>query len=287
MSVSEALLALSRHQPAVAVEILQDDRTPLATALLRYLTSDGSDQVYSGSEPLSQFIGGGTNAEMYRLLEDDLRSRYDVLQPTSLLDVGCGDGRVVEAVCVSSMTNIDMVEPSASLLADATSRLATSGRGGTRVMAYPMTAAAFVAQCPSEKRWDAAQSTFALHTMAAHERAVVLRELASRTRHLAVVEFDVPNFVDHSRQHAEYCADRYERGIAEYPDNEIVQQGFLMPVLVGQFDPSKPRHTYEQSTDRWSGELTHAGFTKITATKIFDYWWAPAMLITAEVGRTI
>ncbi|MCP3989290.1 MAG: hypothetical protein GY724_09465 [Actinomycetia bacterium] len=61
--------------------------------------------------------------------------------------------------------------------------------------------------------------------------------------------------------------------------------GFLLPVLVGQFDPTQPRHTFEQPVDTWCQQLSDAGWSQITSRPVASYWWATAHLIEA-VGAT-
>ena len=57
-----------------------------------------------------------------------------------------------------------------------------------------------------------------------------------------------------------------------------------MPVLVGQFDPDRPRHTFEQPIAAWVTELEAAGFESVQTVPIHDYWWAPAVLIDARTS---
>src|SRR5690606_32792874 len=116
--------------------------------------------------------------------------------------------------------------------------------------------------------WDTAQSTFALSAIAPASRRQVLARLARSGGRLAVVEFDVPSFADRSPEHAEYAVDRYAAGIAEYGGDELVVQGFLMPVLAGQFDPSVPRLTWEQPAGAWVDELREAGFRTVRSTHV-------------------
>ena len=131
-----------------------------------------------------------------------------------------------------------------------------------------------------EQWWDCAQATFALHNLAPHDRADTLAQLSGRTRTLSVVEFDVPEFADKSPEHAAYVADVYEVGVAEYVDDPGVIDGFLLPVLLGQFAPNRQRHTYEQSAQSWATELEEAGFQSVATTHVCSYWWADAVLIT-------
>ncbi len=75
------------------------------------------------------------------------------------------------------------------------------------------------------------------------------------------------------------AAAAYEVGIAEYDDDPSVITGFLLPVLVGQFAPDEPRHTYEQPADSWAQDLMAAGFRSVTVSPVADYWWARATVI--------
>ena len=68
----------------------------------------------------------------------------------------------------------------------------------------------------------------------------------------------------------------------EYADHPEVVAGFLMPVLAGQVDPGRERHTYEQPASQWVEQLRDAGFADVAERPLLDYWWAPAVLITAS-----
>lgn len=66
--------------------------------------------------------------------------------------------------------------------------------------------------------------------------------------------------VSTSPSNAAYAAERYSQGVSEDSDWPNVPSGFLMPVLVGQFDPERPRHTFEQPTRAWIDDLHAAGW---------------------------
>ena len=102
--------------------------------------------------------------------------------------------------------------------------------------------------------------------------------LADRVTVLAIVEFDVPDLEVGSSEHLEHLAGRDEAGVAMYADHPAVVEDFLMPVLVGQLDRNRIRHTWEQPVERWIGDLAAAGFEH-SARHVFDHWWAPAHLI--------
>jgi len=283
VSMVDALLAVAASDRAAAVEAVAaaavaapGDRLP--AALLRYLRADADGDVYRSPDALTRFIDGGSNRALYAALHTALRARYEQMAPGSLLDLGCGDGRVVVAVAGSGLRRIDLVEPSAALLDLAVAALA----GGPAVVAgHAVTAAAFLAGLGADDHWDVVQSTFALHTLAAADRAAVLRALVARADRVLIAEFDVPSFDDRRDEHAAYAVDRYEQGLREYDGDEVVAQGFLMPVLVGQFDPGTVRHTHEQSAATWVDELRDAGFGTVTVHPLYPYWWADAVLLEA------
>lgn len=219
---------------------------------------------------------------MYEATIAALRDEHQRLAPHRVIDIGCGDGRITQASLTSSTLQLDLVEPSSELLGRALARLGT----GLRVMPHgdPIQDLLPGLVSPSTG-WDLAQSTFAIHTVPPRERAEVLRQLAGLISNLVLVEFDVGDVVDSGPDHAAYVAERYERGLAEYADDQLVVQGFLMPVLVGQFDPAQPRHTWEQPASAWVRDLEFAGFTNMESTVLHDYWWATAHLITATGNR--
>jgi len=76
--------------------------------------------------------------------------------------------------------------------------------------------------------------------------------------------------------------ERYRRGIAEYDADELVVQGFLMPVMFGYFASGRARITYEQPAAAWVADLGAAGFRTVTSSGIDDYWWGPAVLVRAS-----
>ncbi|GAA3600820.1 hypothetical protein GCM10022223_15580 [Kineosporia mesophila] len=65
-------------------------------------------------------------------------------------------------------------------------------------------------------------------------------------------------------------------------DRDLVAPGFLMPVLVGQLRPGAERVTFEQGSGRWKAQLSQAGYHDVHHSPLYDYWSAPAFLITAH-----
>lgn len=255
-----------------------DDATPLVRALDEFLQVQQATGVYDEPRAFEAFIDNGTNPELYRLTIEAIAAVHATDRPTAVLDIGCGDGRVVSAVLAHGTRRVDLVEPSRALLAEASTAVA---RPGVDVVAHAIGAGDLPRHVGAAQRWPVVESTYALHTTTPHERPELFAWLAERAERLLVVEFDVPPFADRSPEHVAYLAERYEAGVAEYRDHPEVVRGFLLPVLVGQLDPARHRYTFEQPIAAWTQQLHEAGFTTET-TPIFDYWWAPATLIDAR-----
>ena len=288
--MADALLAIARsdHTSAEALARAAARSNPgnrLAELIATHLSSAQGEGVYDEPSAFEDFIDHGGNPALYAAVIDALRERYDVIEAAhsseralDVLDIGCGDGRVT-AAAVPSGASLHLLEPAAQLL-----RAAEVALGGHRgpVTSSQMTRVELLAS--SSERWDVAQSSFAMSAIEPDARRDALRTLRDRADRLLIVEFDIPDFEDGSAAHAAYAAERYERGVAEYADRPHVCSGFLMPVLVGQFDPGQPRHTYEQSADAWLHDLRATGWTA-DATPVAPYWWADAVLVDAKPGN--
>ena len=282
--LADALVALARGNrdsaaDQVAAVATENPSSRLARALDAHLSGSDVDSVYESTAAFTDFIEGGSNVSCYERVIELIGAIHAEVRPETVADIGCGDGRVTAAVLTGATSVVDLIEPSPALLAEATDRLRT---GSVETRSHRSGVTEFLAARP-EVTWDLVQSTYALHTLPPPERVDVLAILAGRCRRVIIAEFDVPSFEDRSVEHAMYAATVYERGLAEYPDGDLVAQGFLMPVLVGQFDPDQPRHTFEQPIDSWVADLLAAGFKVEATTPICDYWWAPAVLIEARV----
>lgn len=282
MSVGEALLAIaaSDREQAIQSAAAVNDAAPeaaLAKALLRFLDRGADSGVYEEPSSFQAFIDNGDNPDLYTATIAHLARLHSQLTPASVADIGCGDGRVTAGALDSATTTVHLVEPSGDLLAQACGR---SDWAKTKLVSHETTAAGFLAELGSDEQIDLVQSTFAMHTIPTAERPSLLAQLGKHTSHVVVVEFDVPAFTDHSEEHAAYTADRFQKGIAEYPDHPEVVDGFLMSVLVAQFDPAQRRHTFEGPAASWATSFEDAGFDT-TITPLFNYWWAPAFALEA------
>ncbi|HKN50945.1 MAG TPA: class I SAM-dependent methyltransferase [Amycolatopsis sp.] len=275
MTLADALAAYCSGDRREASRLAARAGTQLGNELEKYLAGEGSAPVYDQPRAFTAFIRGGGNVELYRRLSGALAARYDSAKPESLLDIGCGDGlALVPALDAATQVpkRIDLVEPSGALLDVVRDRL-----DGPHFWAE--TAQDFLAH--TEQSWALTQSTFALHALTPDERAGVLRSLRPRTSALVIAEFDVPEFVEGSPEHLESLVSRYERGIAEYgEDASLVAQGFLLPVLLGVVT-GQNRATWEHPATTWADQLAAAGFTDVRIEPLSDYWWSPAVLITA------
>lgn len=281
--VAEALLALAEGDLEQARNLAHgaaadDSESLLAPALSDFLQRIPGDGVYDEPAGFEEFIDNGGNPSLYAGTIDVLSAAHAEIQPASVLDVGCGDGRVTAAV-VQPGTAIHLVEPSGPLLESALRRLDSIGISAT---GHQSGIAQLLDEIDGDRSWDLVQATFAMHALDPHERSGVMRRLSDRAGRLLLVEFGVPAFADRSIEHADYAAERYEVGLMEYRAHPDVVSGFLLPVLVGQFDRAQPRHTFEQDVDSWCDQLTAAGWRHVTSNHITDYWWAPAFLIDAE-----
>jgi SAM-dependent methyltransferase len=246
----------------------------LAALLAKY--GADTDPVYDAPAAFTAFVRGGGNVGLYERLSEKLAAGYDKTKPDSLLDIGCGDGLALVPALESAAhrpARIDVVEPSQALLDAAKHQLAD-------VHAHNQTAQEFF---PQDRHWDRAQATFSLQSVPLADRPGVLKSLRRHADILTIAEFDVPVFTEGTPEHLQSLVSRYERGIAEYGgDARLVAQGFLLPVLLGQVDAEVERTNWEQPAAKWVEQLTEAGFTDVDVEPLADYWWAPAVLITAS-----
>ncbi len=269
----DVLRLLASGDRARAADLAATSPGALCAALATHLSRDAAAPVYDDARAFQAFISHGTNPALYARAIAEIADVQLRRRPRSVLDIGCGDGRITAESLAPGVERLDLVEPAATMLHQAVARFA--GRDGVTGRADTVEHVL----AGNDDRWDLVQSTFAMHNLAPDARRGVWADLAGRTRTLVVAEFDVPAFADRSDAHCTYLAERYAIGIAEYADHPEVVHGFLMPVLVGQLAPeAEPRYTYEQPVDRWAHELEEAGFA-VSRRRIFPYWWADAWLL--------
>ncbi len=265
---------------------LQPDSRVFAAAV-RYLDqvlSAGKAGVYVDGAAFAVFVREGGNVGLYAALSAALRERYAACGTGfSLLDIGVGDGMALLPALVDHSTVLDLVEPSAAMLARTSAALDVRGVPHRAVNA---TVQDFIAQESPSARWDIIQATFSLQSLPPGERPPVLAWLRAHGARVLLAEFDVPDFAALlAPDRVRYVVTRYERGLAEYehsPDGRLVEQGFLMPVFFGYFDRSVARTNWEGPIQGWADALRAAGFTAIGVQHLFDYFWAGAFLIDAR-----
>jgi SAM-dependent methyltransferase len=287
-----ALQALVEGVPEAARLAVQGDTSLLGSALFQHLGGGGHGSVYDQPAAFEAFIRGGGNVPLYSAVSAALAGLYDEHRPSTLLDVGCGDGTALLPALQTAQhrpARVDVIEPSEALLQAATTELRSwqdsTGDQPPAVHSWPRTVQDFLADQggSGEASWGLVESTFALHTLPHLERDAVLRAMRPRTGRLAVVEFDVPEAAAGSPEHLEFLVRTYEQGLAEYGEQrELVAQGFLMPVLTGQLRPGAVRATFEQPADAWAEQVRKAGYTDVVVTVLYDYWSSPAFLLTAR-----
>lgn len=276
-------LAVAREHAARASELAP--RSVLSQEIGRYLAQGQQDaSLYAGGEAFAAFIRGGGNRLLYERVAEALRDRYRRHGSIRLLDIGVGDGLALlsaldeRAVQGGLMGHVDLVEPSAPMMARVTAELA---RRGVPHTAHNTTLNLFAES--AEARWDVAQATFSLQCVEPALRAQGLVWLRRHCDELLIAEFNASMFADeHGPARAAFLLERYEHGIVEYTDDRtLVAQGFLVPILMSLFTGDANRN-FEQPVGAWVAECRQAGFSDVRAERLCSYWWSDAYLVSAR-----
>ena len=237
----------------------------------------------------------------------------------SLLDVGTGGGlglcpalsRTVADPTASLPTVLELVEPAAPMLATALEQvepLLLEGSAEAELRVHNLSLQEFSTREAAQGcRWEICQATFSLQSLTPPERRAGLRWLAERCSRLLLVEFDVLSTVQAPETAAARelgrapgvnrtdlldlvrigtILDAYTKGVAEYEplgeDGMRVLDGFMVPVLLGFFDPETATN-FEQPASSWVEDLKEAGFDReVSVSTVFEYWWADCVLIDAR-----
>ena len=259
-----------------------------AAAYLGRVRHAGRQNVYVSPRGFRAFIRGGGNIHLYQETSAALMRIYAAQGPIALLDIGVGDGLALLPALTENIRQLDLIEPSAELLAQTSEALT---RRGLPQRAYNSTLQQFVAGQAGQ--WMIAQATYSFQSIPPADRPAMLRWLRAHVQRLLIVEFDVPAYASGadpqdflSSQRIDYVVSRYRRGLAEYAnradEDSHVAQGFLLPVFFGYFDRSANRTNWEQPVQDWVALLRDAGFSRVEHRPVFDYWWAEANLIDAQ-----
>lgn len=285
-----ALLAFAEGEPGCAVRwaTAAAERRPQscvytqAAAYLAHVVGAGTARVYGDGTAFAAFIRGGGNVGLYAAVSAALRAIYDEYESLRLLDIGVGDGLALLPALTPAVTGLDLVEPSAAMLA--ATRAALEARGIVHRV-HPLTLGEFMASADGQRgQWDVIQATWSLQSIPPDEHPAAFRWLLAHGKRVLIAEFDVPQFAAPlSPERVRYFIARYERGLAEYDgDGGLVAQGFLLPVFFGAFDRTAARTNWEGPVQGWSDDLRAAGFAQVTARTLYSYFWADAVLLDAR-----
>ncbi|MGM9482674.1 class I SAM-dependent methyltransferase [Roseateles sp. NT4] len=274
-------------QPGTALQSAITDLPLLSTALRQHATSAKNTHVYTSPAAFEAFIRGGGNVPLYERVSAELASHYTT-ETHSLLDIGCGDGHALFPALAATanpqtLQRLTLVEPASALLTSAVAR-AQAEQPALPVQALNEGLGAFAAKLQPDDRWDLAQASFALQAIPEPERWAGLARLREHVRKLVIVEFDIPDLVRGSDAYVASLAARYERALGEYEGatRDLVAQGFLIPMFLGQLDAQTAATNWEHPASVWREKLENLGWRVTRLEHISDYFWAPAFVLVAE-----
>ncbi|NTW01601.1 MAG: class I SAM-dependent methyltransferase, partial [Oscillochloris sp.] len=195
---TRALIAFGNENYAAAAEAAhlaakEQPESLVYTAAATYLNrvcTDGKAGVYVTGEAFAAFIRGGGNLPLYAKLSTALRNVYTTYNQVSLLDLGVGDGMALLPALSPQVTSLNLVEPSAPMLAQVCAALDARG------IAYTAINSDFQTFSDQGGCWDLGQATFSLQALTPAERLEALAWLRSRCIRVLIAEFDVPEFAD-------------------------------------------------------------------------------------------
>jgi hypothetical protein len=259
---------------------------PLLTTALHHPSSRAQNtQVYVSPAAFEAFIRGGGNVPLYERVSAELASHY-TRAVQSLVDIGCGDGHALFPALAShlhSLERLTLVEPASALLASAVAR-AQAEQPTLPLQALNEGLGAFAAKLKPDDRWDLAQATFALQAIPEPERWAGLARLRAHVKRLVIVEFDIPDLQRGTDDYIASLAQRYERALGEYEGatRDLVAQGFLIPMFLGQLDAQTAATNWEHPMPVWREKLESLGWRVTRLAHISDYFWAPAFVLVAD-----
>lgn len=250
-----------------------------AATYLDRVAGEGPQNVYVSGEGFAAFIRGGGNIPLYEQTSAALRRVYEQYDSLTLLDVGVGDGLALLPALTGNVRQLHLLEPSAAMLEKTVTALKTRGVPAEATCA---TLQEFAASHTGQ--WDVIEATYSLQSLSPAERPAILNWLRENCRCLLIAEFDAPPVSEiGSPAQVSYILARYQRGLAEYADDGgLVAQGFLLPVMFGNFDRTATRTNYEQPLSQWLVDLKTAGFQTVESRLLYPYWWADAYVIEAR-----
>jgi len=281
-----AIVAFGKEDYSLALEYAERAATAAPRSLvfrhavtyLRRILEEGKPGVYVTGEAFSRFIRAGSNLPLYERTSAALRQVYQEYETLDLLDIGVGDGLALLPAVNEHIRTMTLLEPSTVML-NILCRELDARHLSYQAVCSPLQE--FVKTPVGQ--WHVIESTFCLHAIPPLERPDLFVWMREHGDRVVLAEFDVPGCADmYDPQWVHYIMERYEQGLAEYShDGGIVAQGFLLPVLFGNFDRTTARTTYEQPIQTWKRALEQAGFHSVTIKPLFPYWWATAYVLDA------